>query len=337
MDALATRAERAVLGAMLANPALYDTLRGVVWPGDFRDPGYQRMYRAIASASRRGPRDPAGLRAAITQADPSITQPSLDQLAAGCPNPDHGIAYGHMLVVSASRRSLADRGRDLAIRGLQLSRDADVIRRIDDVGADALAADAGHLSKLGDALRAHAGTGVPDTTGASHPEPRHPDTDQARREELVLAALMHLNPEEAAEILRALGRPAITDPYRREVLEVLSGMVRNGRPIDELTLDWALTERGLPLRPEHGGATTGERLARIQASLQEALTSARALQGQQPSPTPAGSPEQGTAATRRVTRTRSQGHPAGSQIAPILRLHRGALPPDGPDPGPRPR
>jgi replicative DNA helicase len=335
MDTLTDRAERAVLGAMIASPAARDTLRQLLRPGDFRDPWHQRVYRAIASVSEGGLRDPAGLRVALAEAEPYLTEFDLDELAESCPDPGHGTAYGHMLVVAASRRSLAGHGRDLAIRGMQLSRDADVIRRLDDAGADALAVDAGHYTRLGDALRAHAETLAHGRAGPKAPMLRYPITRQARHEELVLAALVHLNPDDAAEVLQALGRATMTDPYRQEAIEVLTSMARNGRPIDELTLDWAIAQRGLPLQPNDGGATFGQRLARTPVNLPDALTAAQALQGRQAGTDPA--PQHGVPGIRRVTGARQPGYPASSQRAPILRLHRNGLPPDGPDPGPRPR
>jgi hypothetical protein len=155
---------------------------------------------------------------------------------------------------------------------------------------------------------------------------------------VVLAAFLHVTPVDAEDILCVLGSSAITDPYRQAVYDVISGMVRDGRPIDELTLDWAIAERGVTLHPEGGEATYGERLARVHVTLHEALTAARVLQGQRDrAQTPAGSPQQQTSASRRVTGTRSQGHPAGSQLAPVVRLHKSRSPLDGPDPGPRPR
>jgi len=169
---------------------------------------------------------------------------------------------------------------------------------------------------------------------------RYPNTEQAQREELVLAAFLHAKPAEAEQIRRVLGPSAIKDPYRRGVFQVISAMIRDGRPVDDLTLDWAIAERGLPLQPKGGGATFGERLARVPVTLQEALTAARALQGQheQASRGPAaGLQQQGRPGTRSVTGTRTQGHPAGSQLAPVLPLRRGGLPPDGPEPGPKPR
>jgi hypothetical protein len=298
------------------------------------------VYQVIVSAGKRGPRDPAGLCAAIIKADPSITQADLDQLVEGCPNPDHGVAYGSMVVFGYSQVYLAERGHELAARSRQLTRDADTIRRTDEAGSEAVAAAARHLGRLGDALRAHAAQAVPGTTATAIPVLRYPNTEQARREERALAAFLHLEPAAAQDIVWVLGPgTAITDPYRRAVYQVISDMVRDGKPIDELTLDWAIAERSLPLRPKDGGATFGERLARVQVNRQEAATIAGALRDQQehPSPTPGTAPQQGKTGTRRGTGVRGQGHPAGSQLAPVLPLHRDRLPPNGQDPGPRPR
>jgi hypothetical protein len=186
-----------------------------------------------------------------------------------------------MLVFGYSQRYLADCGRELAARARQLGRDADIVSQTDDAGDNEIAAAAIHLRKLGSALRAHAATMVPATTGPSIPVLRYPVTEQARREELVLAAFAHLTPADAQEIPWVIRPEAITDPYRRAVFGIVNDMACDGRPIDELTLDWAIAERGLPLQVRGGGATFGQRLARIPVSLQEALIAARELQAQQ--------------------------------------------------------
>jgi replicative DNA helicase len=277
MATLTSRAERAALGAMLANPAICRKMRQVTEPGDFQVPWHQRLYQVIASVSARGPHDPAALRAAITGTDPSLARFDLDQLAADCPNPEHGLAYAAMLVFGYSQRYLAERGRELTARGRQLGRDADITSRTDEAGGHAIATAASHLRKLGDAFRAHAATMVPATSGPSIPVLRYPATEQGRREELALAALAQLKPADAEELLWILRPEAFKDPYRRAAFEVISGMAGDGWPVDELTLDWAIAERGLALQPKGGGATFGERLARVPVSLQEALTVARQL------------------------------------------------------------
>jgi replicative DNA helicase len=340
MATLTARAERALLGAMLANPAVCSKVRQIVEPGDFHVPWHQRLFQVVVAVSEKGPRDPAGLRAAITRADPSLTRFDLDQLVEDCPNPDHSAAYASMLVFGYSQRYLADRGRELAARAGQLDRDAGILHRTDEAVGNEIAAAAIHLRKLGNALRAHAATMVPDTNGPSIPALRHPATEQARREELVLAALAHLKPADAEEIRWVMRPEAITDPYRRAVLEVVSDMACDGRPIDELTLDWAIAERGLPLRPRGGGATIGERLAHMPVSLQEGLMAARELQAQQERAgrgPAAGLQQQGKPGSRRVTGTRTQGHPVDGQLAPILRLRPGGPRMDGHDHGPQPR
>jgi replicative DNA helicase len=338
MATLIDRAERAVLGAMLANPALCRTIRTIVRPGDFQDLEYQRIYQAIVSASWRGPHDPARLRAAITQADPSLIWHDLDQLVEDCPSPDHGAAYGSMLVFGSSQRYLTDRGRELANRASQLGRDADILHRTDESGSNEIAAAAIHLRKLSNALRAHAATMVPATTVPSIPVLRYPVTEQARREELVLAAFAHLTPADAEEVRWVMRPEAITDPYRRAVFEVASDMACDGRPIDELTLDWAIAEHGLPLKPRGGGATFGQRLARSPVSLPEALTAARELQAQQEQAGrgPAAGLQQ-KPGSRSGAGTRSQAHPAGGHLAPVLKLPRSGPGLDGHDHGPLPR
>lgn len=55
---------------------------------------------------------------------------------------------------------------------------------------------------------------------------------QARREEVILAALLRSWPQQAQDVVRILQPEAFTDPARREVFPLLQAMLQAGRPAD---------------------------------------------------------------------------------------------------------
>ena len=190
MDGLTSRAEHAVLGAMVANPGLCDRLRRCVKPAEFEDEWHRRVYEAILAASRGRPPVPDGWREAILRAEPSLTPDDLNALARGCPDPAHGMVYGAMVVSCWARRHLADSGRALAARARQLFREASLVSRAGAAGSREAAVIADHVGRMARAIRMHAAAIGPQATGAVLPGRADLSPGQARREELVLAALV---------------------------------------------------------------------------------------------------------------------------------------------------
>ena len=334
MDALTSRAEHAVLGAMVASPALCDRLRRCVKPAEFEDEWHRHVYETIVSVSRGRPLVPDGWREAVLQADPSLTHDDLNALVSGCPDPGHGIVYGTMVVTCWARRHLADSGRAMAARSRELSREASLISRADAPGGREAAMVADHAGQVAKAIRAHAAAIEP---RAVLPGQGDPGPGQAGREELVLAALLRQWPEQAREILQILRPEAFRDEYRREVFRVLSAMHQATRPVDELTLDWELAAHGLSLRSQGGGETYGQRLARLRTGYEEAVFAAREIQDQHElggRPRAAGL---GQAAKPRrlqgLPGTPRQARGAGETPRPVLRL----IQEPGPDRGPQAR
>jgi hypothetical protein len=213
LDALTSRAEHAVLGAMVANPALCDRLRRCVKPAEFEDEWHRHVYETILSVSHGRPPVLDGWREAVLQADPSLTPDDLNVLARGCPDPGHGIVYGTMVVACWARRHLADSGRAMAARSRQLFREASLVSRVDAAGGREAAVIADHVGKVASAIRAHAAAIRPQATGAVLPGRADPSPGQARREDLVLAALVRQWPKQAREILQIL-RPEAFKPGR---------------------------------------------------------------------------------------------------------------------------
>ena len=330
MDALTRRAERAVLGALVASPALRERLRFLT-DGDFADPGNQRVYRAISAAGHERAPVPDGWRDAIIAADPSLTPASLDALVRDCPSPDHGVAYGVIVVSGWAQRHLAHSGREMAVRSRRLDREARSASRSDPAAGQEIAAVAEHTGRVARVIRAHSASPV----YGMEPVRRHAgcSADQVRREELVLAALIRQWPEQALEIARILRPEAFADPFRRAVFVLLRAMRQAGRAIDELTLDWEMAAHGILAGVERG-ETYGQRLARIQTGYQEAIMVAHELQDQHERasrPRITGPGMRGNPGGRRAT-VRKPAPQAGDQPRPGLRLIQGVNGEPGPSP-----
>jgi hypothetical protein len=281
MDPLTARAEQAALGSMIDSPQQRAALR-FLKPGDFQGRWHRRVYQAISAAADGLPLTRDGWRDAILRADPQLTGSDLDDLVNRCPVPDHASAYGTIVVTAWAQRRLAELGETMTERARVLAGDAAVLAKADprQRGAYSLAV---HLDRVAAAIEAHTlpPHALPDAVPGERPGSPATSPGQARREETALAGLMRQPPELAREITRVLPAEAITDPHRRRVYRVLRSMVRAGRPVDELTLDWELATRDHPLHPPDGaGGTHGQRLAGIRAGHDEALAAARELQGQ---------------------------------------------------------
>jgi hypothetical protein len=265
VDALTRRAERALLGAMVADPRLARVLR--VAPEEFGDARHGDWYRSILAAGQRGRPVLEGWREAILAADPSLDPADLDGLVADCPYPSHGPAYEIMVVQAWSRRFLQEAARRLGEGARQDGRDAGPALVADIRAGVGAATAADHVARVATTMRDHTDGVSPRLPHGTSPEQGGASTERARREELVLAGLLGQAPRRAAEILRIVTAAAFSDPYRREVFQIAAVMHQRGRAVDELTLDWELAMHGVPVAAGPGrraGDTYGKCLACIE-------------------------------------------------------------------------
>lgn len=137
-----------------------------------------------------------------------------------------------------------------------------------------------HGTQVAQALRRQAaGISVPQV----HPVAIRHSGLSARRQRLEEAALASVaGPPggRAGQIAQMLPPEAFGDYYRPAVYAVACQMHRDGRHVDELTLDWEVARLGLPLRYEPGGQAIGARLARLRSGDQRPIEAARQLQEQ---------------------------------------------------------
>ncbi len=311
MDPLTARAERALLGAMIEDPALAGRVR--ISPAEFASRRHAAAYESIRAAARARPfQGTEGWRAAILRAGPFLTAADLDALAAACPFAAHGPAYAVMVVQAWARRHLDDSSRALDARSRQLDADSRQLMPSDPTAAVEMAATAGQMREVAFAIHEHARDLSPASPGHSSGRRDSTTPERARREEAILAALLHPAPERDADILSTLPAEAFTSPHRQEIYSVVKAMHMTGKPVDELTLDWELATQGIPLdarqgwHPVNDDQTYATRLARRHHGYQEPLTTAAELaaeHAQSRSGHPAGSARLRTADGRQQART----------------------------------
>jgi replicative DNA helicase len=240
VDGLTYRAERALLGAMIADPSLAARLSArYLERGDFSDSQNRSLYALIHALSVAGTMTGSAWREAIVLAGgPHVSEQYLDDLVAACPDPSHGAAYGALVVQARVHREVAGHAAHLARQAMLLHHDT---RRLTEaVGGEVsqTAAFARHLTAVADALREHAASGLRDAPLAPGAHPGS-GVEQDRLEERVLAALIQQH-HESGQILQRLPARAFTDPLRRRIFLAVRGLWSSGRPVDELILDWEL-------------------------------------------------------------------------------------------------
>jgi replicative DNA helicase len=336
VDELTRRAERALLGAMIAAPWLMAWLR--MRSEEFADLQHKTMFQAILAARQEvgRSRDTQEWRAAILRAAPAATPADLDALVEGCPCPEHGIAYAGLVVQAWAARAVRDAAEKITDRARLLDRDSRQLTRVARAeGLEATMA-ARHIADVATAMRAHV-SALGRTPPSLGPTPDASSPGQAQREEAVLAGLLQLPPERQHEILAILDDRHVGDPYRRAMIRAARDMHAAGMATDALTLDWELAQRGLPLvrQPEAGnnGETYAMRLARSGMDDDRPVQAARELATGSHGPQSAERRNELTA-QRGARKVRRQPQ-AGRIDQPSLRLVQ--RPPEigGPQPGPQ--
>jgi hypothetical protein len=264
---------------------------GYLRPSDFGDDWHRAVYSAVLAASRDHPPVPDGWREAIMRASAPpavVTKQELDALVRECPDPRHGTAYGTMVIQSGAVGILREQAKELAARARQVTGAA----RRPSHGLSAQGVEAGiaarHLSKVSAAITKHADYLGPRTVHAAVQGGALIDAEQARHEELVLAALLKPGRTWMWAMVAGLAAEAFRDPYRRAVFTVLTDMHRDRRPVDPVTVDWELASSGLPIYQGTEAAANGlseetysTRLARTEVAQDQAVKAARELQRQQ--------------------------------------------------------
>jgi hypothetical protein len=266
---LTYRAERALLGALLRDPASLNDIPFLT-AGDFASEQHGEVFHAIAAAHARPLDDspaPFEFAVAFSNSPPGISVRYLQSLSEACPDPANANAYARMVMESSLRRQLlahADRlFRDAGNLHFEVGRFTKVAAPGNGVQEFPT-----HLLKLAHAMWTHArtfdpGTEIPDgrqpavepqetVRNATAPSPitatEAAAEQQAHQEEEVLADLIQ-HCRQNSTVPDWLPAAAFTAGTRREVYEAVAALARDGRPIDELTVEWHLASSRAARQP----------------------------------------------------------------------------------------
>jgi len=266
---LTHRAERAVLGALLADPTPPDHLYGLT-SNDFASRLHRDLFTALSDLALARPeldlpeRD-AVLAAMVTR--PGATLADLDQLRQAAPDPAAAASYAELVRTASIHRDVADYADHLTR----------TVNHPAPASKDATAADLElslHHRRLAIALTRHADAFRPVTA----PTIDTPDADQpldvvaaietgrsarAVLEDQVLADLLR-DPEQILTVSAFLTDNAFSSPLRRHAYRTLVALAYDGDPIDEVTVAWTVEVQAAQARL-HGvdvnapGSTPDER------------------------------------------------------------------------------
>lgn len=273
MSSVTSRAEQALLGAMLAGQHLeaaeLRTVLAQLRAEDFGQRVHQRLYTAITELSAGEPGEPGqhGLRGdrlidAVANRLQAIGADAgrLRDLRRAAPSPQHAAAYARLIQASGFRRQITAHAERIATA-------ADAGTGLTHQPASRINGSANHTTKSGSATVDHQArlaaalarqaqvyTALTETTSAEWPgsegaEPRRDEGSRApageprptrgAMEDELLADLLR-NPEQVLTLARFLPSDTFTSAQRREVYEVILTTAAAGDPIDEVIIAWQL-------------------------------------------------------------------------------------------------
>ncbi|WP_103503428.1 DnaB-like helicase N-terminal domain-containing protein [Streptomyces sp. SM14] len=265
-----TRAEQAVLGAVLLDPHQLSALEGWLRPAHFYHPEHAALYQALLTARAR--KHPAALAApgdpvpvdwvtdAVTEARrtaPGVTMARVLPLASACPRPRHAPIYGRMVLEAAIHRKITEH----ATRLHQAARD-DAAHN----GSQATRHYAAVLTgTLLDLARLWGTDPKPTEPPAGHrPPPATPapaTAEQLADEEWLLSCLS-ADPTGLRGVQDWLHSDDFTDPGHQHLYRCLTALHHRGEPVDAITVLWEAQRRGY-LTDGSGGGLDTERVVRI--------------------------------------------------------------------------
>jgi replicative DNA helicase len=237
---LTYRAERAVIGALLADPHPDDHHYGLT-AADFSSRLHREIYTALTDLALARP-DLTGESRDQVIADmlnlPGATLDGLRQLRQDAPDHAATAAYAQMVRTAAIYRDIAGHADDIA-RNLATT-------EADDPDADAELLT--HNRRLALALARHAEAFRPVTAPPfGTPDLGYPAeviiealtarSERAELEDQVLADLLR-DPEQINTVRQFLTDNAFTSPGRRHIYRAMTAMAFHGEPIDEVTVTW---------------------------------------------------------------------------------------------------
>lgn len=244
MTRLTRKAEEALLGAALFNPAALPSMQQWLPPAVFARTDHQALWRVLHSIDFTTV-PPSKIPAAVSEAIATrIEEPGLRdclsparlaQLAHACPTPRSAALYGGMVLEAAVHRSVEQAGETLrqTAQGSEVDQVTQALSQAHAAGE--------RLATLGTAWQA-----APETvrnlldTAPEQPIGLAPRTERARvdlRAEAETVASLLYQPAQLDET-RWLQRGDFSDPQLTAIYQAITTLADRHAPIDPLTVAW---------------------------------------------------------------------------------------------------
>jgi replicative DNA helicase len=265
-----TRAEQAVLGAVLLEPHQLSTLEDWLRPAHFYHPEHAALYQALLDARAR--KHPGALAApgepvpdewatdAVTEARrtaPGATTARVLPLASACPRPRHAPVYGRMVLEGAIHRKITEHAGRLhqAARTDAAHADSQATQHY----AAVLTGTLHDLAKVWgiDPKPTELPAGL---TPAPVP-PLAASAEQLADEEWLLSCLT-ADPTGLHGVHEWLAPGDFADRGHQQIYRCLTALRHRGEPADEITVLWEAQRRGY-LNPGADGGLDADRVLRI--------------------------------------------------------------------------
>jgi replicative DNA helicase len=226
--------EKALLGALLLQPAQLAQVEGWLRATDFFRPQHQLIFQAISELVPATPNiTTTDLAMAIHRRLTSrgVYGSYLHDLMQACPQPRNAIYYGHMLLQADARRAIA-------LYTLRLAQTIDIVVQGRGPLPDVLTAATG-LDQVARLLTARIRATDPPLHAEMPALARiTPSPERISQDDRLLALMINL-PNRIPQVRPLLDASDFSTPHAGQLYDLLWSMHISGTPIDILTVMWA--------------------------------------------------------------------------------------------------
>ena len=226
---LSLRAEQAVIGALLQEPAKREEI-AYLRADRFTHPTYRALYSELITGAAAKTAELPGQLADRLRI-PGVSAVYLRDLAASGPAPADITVYARMVQEAYVRAQLAVHVDRIAVSAVQAGGTQPGLDRLAQALARQVAPPAAEIQV----------ESAPPTYGQPVADAEYavPVESRARQEELVLADLLQ-NGDQVAEVQVWLSSDSFEPGPRREVYDAILTVYEQGEPVNELTVAWQL-------------------------------------------------------------------------------------------------